>query len=391
MQRILALGSILLVLGVLTVACEEDDGDDGRPTEIVTLTHTVTLATDEADPEEISQLPSPSPTQTGAANVTPTAGSSRTPSPTFPPTNTPQPTRVEVTAAPANPQPTDPPQPVVVRVEEGDTCGSIAVAHGLELAGGSAAIREANGLNAGCTNLVIGQEIVVPPATPTATPPGYAETATTEWTKIPEGLRNATLWAVNTLCPEEGDTLESMALKSNTTRQRICELNPLPDGIDCRGCNFAADGPNARCAPAPIISEFSCLNVPGPTHTPTFTATFSGEETATPIPTYIAPQGVRPVNGERVLPGAVMLVWSSSGQLKANEYYKVSITNETTGELMAIELTQKTSLILPADWHPAPGQEVTIGWAVEVVDRSVPDQHVSKSGLSRVYRFVWEG
>lgn len=365
---ILTIGMILL-LGVISACGNEDD--PARPTNEPTLLITT----------QVADLPSRTPTNT----VTP-GGPTLTPSPTFPPTVTLQ--SVVNTAQPDGPTsvpPTIVPEPYIHKVVEGDTCGGIAVRYGLDLAG-SAAITEANeGLN--CRSLRIGQDLIIPRPTGTPTPEGFDITQTAIATALPSGLAS---WAtaVYDYCPISDDTLTSIALKNGTTQRKICELNPLPDGLDCSGCDFS-ESSVGFCPIPPVISEFNCLLVPGPTHTPTFTPTFTGLETATPTPTYAAPQAIQPADGT-TKHGQVRLTWLSAGQLQANEQYMVTIIDEVSADVL-FDVTTHPDYLIPEEWIPEAGQSRTITWKVEVVVANGEGLYVPVSGTAHNHRFTWQG
>ncbi|MCI0709365.1 MAG: LysM peptidoglycan-binding domain-containing protein, partial [Chloroflexi bacterium] len=358
-----------LLVFVIT-ACGGDD-DPARETREPTVQPTT----------EIAEIPSSTPTVT----FTP-GGPTLTPSSTFPPTTTPRATDTLVPEATAVP-PTEVPAPYIHTVVDGDTCGGIAVQYGLELIGGAAAIERANNIN--CRTLQLGQQLTIPRATGTPTPQGFDVTQTAIATALPPSLRNFRP-ALYEYCPVEDDTLTSIALKAGTTQQRICELNPLPDGIDCSGCDFSESAAVGFCPVPPLISQFNCLQVPGPTFTPTFTPTFSGSETVTPTPTFAPPRLLQPASGA-TMPGSVMLlVWLSSGELKTDEYYQISITNETSGATL-FDIVSNNSYLIPSTWQPPAGESHTIRWKVEVVRRSSEGLNEPISGQAMESTFVWQG
>lgn len=355
---------VCVLLVVVMTACGDDD-------------------TPENPPEPTLDVTIQSPTAI-AQEVTPTTmGPSLTPSPTFPPTVTSFPTQSAPTGLPTV-APTATLGPVEHVIREGDTCGLIASQYDT----GVGAIRELNGLNQGCTLGSPGQVILVPRPSLTPTPPAYDITLTVQYESLPPSLKDVTPYAIYTFCPEEGDTLTSMALENGTTNQRICEMNPLPDGIDCRGCDFS-ESAVGQCSVRPIVSEFSCYNVPGPTHTPTFTPTFSGMETPTSTPTYRPPEAFLPTNGATVS-GDVLLSWVSVGELKDGERYQISVIDETTGESL-FETTTNNDFRIPDVWRPTAGQSRMILWSVEVVVQNAAGLYVPVSGRSVDNRFVWEG
>ncbi|NDJ87229.1 MAG: LysM peptidoglycan-binding domain-containing protein [Chloroflexi bacterium] len=346
---------------------------------------------DEEEPESPTGAPTLRATEvaeeaTATATVTP-GGPTRTPSPTFPPTLTPAPP--SPTQQPATPAPpTATPGPYVHVVRAGQTCSELAVFYRLSLPGGVAAIRELNGLNESCT-LSEGQEVLVPYPTSTPTPFGLDQTATAVFQALPTRLRNATQYAIYTYCPGEGDTLTSIAIQHGTSNQRICELNSGPDGLDCRGCDFS-ESAVGYCPNPPLISDQTCLNVPGPTHTVTSTPTFTGDETATPTPTFLPPEVLSPPNGATV-EDPVMLSWVLPGRtLEADERYLVTITDEGSGEVILLRETKSSSLILPQELRPAAGESRQLLWSVEVVVLQNDGLYKPVSGRSVGGRFVWQ-
>lgn len=316
-------------------------------------------------------------------------GPTLTPSPTFPATATPHPTDLPPAAQPTATI-TPPPPPYITTIAAGDTCGSIAVRFGLDVVSGARAIIDANGLNSRCTNLPsVGAQIIVPRPTLMPTQPGLDLTQTQIATLLPTALRNVTPYAIYEYCPQEEDTLTSIALEHGTTNQRICELNPLPDGIDCGGCDFS-ESAVGYCPRPPLISQFNCLNVPGPTQTPTPTATLSGSETPTALPTYVPPRPFYPQDGA-TLTGPILLSWLSVGELNPEEVYVVSLADETSGQPFYIT-TRQTSAAIPSIWQPAAGQIRNIVWSLEVavIDPNT-GMYVPVSGRSSNARFVWQG
>lgn len=357
-NRIVLLMMPVLVLGL--AACGNED-ENPEPTDVPSLEVT-----------EIVQLPSD----------TPTLSVTLTPSPTVPATATSAPPTATVPPVPSA-IPTETAGPYVHRVSEGQTCSELAAYYDT----GVAAIRELNNLDARCS-LSVGAEILVPRPTATATPLGFGETATAIYEGLPPGYRNVTPYAIYTYCPEAGDTLQSIALKHDTTNRRICELNAGPDGLDCRGCDFS-ESSVGYCPNPPVVSEFSCYNVPGPTHTVTFTPTFTGSETPTATPTHLPPRAVAPAYGE-VVQGRVRLVWVGFRSLEPDETYVVVAIDELTGDQL-FEQTRNTSLMIPDIWQPVAGQTRQMLWSVQVV-RLTPDGVLMPvSERSPDQRFTWEG
>lgn len=346
---------------LLLVACGDDDSDPA-PTTAPTI-----------EPTAIVQGMTASPTPGG-----PTATPSATFRPTLtlaPPTNT----------AAANPTqlPSNTPEPWQYQVQAGDTCLQIALNYDVSVE----AIEQANNLSS-CRLISEGQVLVVPRPTLTPTPFGLELTATAFYERLAPGMRNVTPYALYEYCPEEGDTLTSIALTFGTTNQRICELNPLPDGLDCRGCDFSQSAVGS-CPNPPQISVNRCYSVPGPTYTPTATETPFGEPSITPTPTHLPPQPFYPSNGQQIASTTLRLLWThNSGQLQANEHYQIIVMDESSGEILLSRETTQTDLLLPASLAPAAGQQRNLSWSVQVV-RIENDLPVPLSGQSTTQGFVW--
>ena len=80
-------------------------------------------------------------------------------------------------------------------------------------------------------------------------------------------LDAAPSFAINAYVVEEGDTLSSIAIIHDSSLRQICELNPLPSGIDCGACTW--ESPNCCCMRPVVLSAGQQINVPAPTPTPT--------------------------------------------------------------------------------------------------------------------------
>ena len=85
-----------------------------------------------------------------------------------------------------------------------------------------------------------------------------------------------------------------------------------------------------------------------------------------------------------------MLTWLSSGELKSDEYYQVSITNETTGESL-FDIVRSNNFLMPAIWLPPAGEAHTIRWKVEVVRLNSEALYEPISGRAMESTFVWQG
>lgn len=348
-----------LVLAVAACGDGEAPSSTGVPTSVVT---------------EVAQQPSLTPTDSGPT---------RTPSSTFrptitaaPPSDTPPP---NPTALPSN---TPPPYEYVVK--EGDTCGEIAIFYDVS----TQAIEQANGLSS-CRFISPGQRLVIPRPTLTPTPFGLDMTETAEYEALPPLLKDVTPYAIYEYCAVEEDTITSIAIKNGTTNRRLCELNPLPGGLDCRGCDFT-DSVVGSCPNPPVITVGRCYRVPGPTYTPPPSSTPAGSPTITLTPTHLVPQPFYPANGAVVNASDVRLMWTQqSGVLQGEEHYLVMVIDETTNSVLLSIETVNTDYILPAELRPRRGEQRTLTWSVQIVVLQ-NDVLVPASGRSSTQRFVWQ-
>lgn len=354
----------LLIGLLLLVACTQNQDNDARePTPTVpeaTLTATATE-------------PIATPTQPGSP-VPPTA--------TFPPTLTPSPSPLPPTeTGTATPQPTPGPFEYTVTEQDSD-CISILAKHGHRTPDQLQEFYTLNNMtfcaiSPGMTVLVPRPRIpgVDPNAiTPTVTPP------------VALGVGQSIV-AYGQYCAVEGDTLTSIALRNNMTLKQVCELNPLPGGIDCTGCDFSQSS-TGICTRRPLIGLNQCVTVFAPTPSPMPTQPPSGDETATPTPTVRAPVVVSPVNGASVS-GNVRLQWVSSGQLQADQFYVVYVTNETT-DAFYLKESKAPYLDLPADFLQATGLPQEVVWYVAVQSRTPDGLFVPSGGQTAQYRFTWQ-
>jgi hypothetical protein len=211
-------------------------------------------------------------------------------------------------------------------------------------------------------------ELLAPSLTPT--PPG-------RW-----GEGGASLYAVGQYCAVKDDTLLSIALRNSTTMRTVCELNPLPGGLNCNSCDFTGSD-NCCCDDPPIIREGACYNIPVATPTPSATSLVEVEESTPSLtPTLRAPTLIQPLNGTTVGMN-VRLQWVSSGVLGPAEYYVVRLQNNNTGEFFS-ETTKNSQLQVPGEWI-VPGTDYT--WWVGVEAENADGLLVPVGGRSADFTF----
>lgn len=309
------------------------------------------------------------------------------PSPSLPPTITPSATPPEPPASPTVTF-TPTPGPVDYVVQAGDSCWGIAYNFGHIDPSAVDAIDAENGAGT-CASLREGQTIRVPRPTGTPTPVGADLTQTAVASAAPPQVTLAMgpSFALQPYVVEAGDTLSSIAIIHDSSLQQICEINPLPDGIDCGMCNFTE--PNCCCSSAVPLSAGQQINVPAPTPTPTVTLTFTGSETPTMTPTHRAPQPTFPQAGQTVS-GPLRLTWVTAGVLAADEHYLVTLLKPGTG-LTFNGVTRQLSLDVPPEYLPNDGQAHDYVWQVSVVRWGDDGLFYPVGGVVPEQPFTWAG
>ncbi len=285
--------------------------------------------------------PTAIPTATTTATITPTV--TATPTSTLAPTATLQP-------------------PQEYEVKSGDSCGGIALAFGIS----SQSIIFLNNLSAQCTDLVVGQTLLIPYPTPTVTP---LPTATLEGAAATEAACEKVLITV-----QENDTLSSIAANYNVPQEAVKAFNGLSTDTVFLGMQ---------------ISIPLCMRAatPGPTPTPT-----------TPPP-YPAPNLLLPADGASftLADDIVTLQWASIGELRANEIYQVTVEDVTEGAgRRIVEYVTDTKLIVPVSFRPKDNLPHVMRWTVTTVRQVGSDEQGApiweSAGASSAARvFSWTG
>lgn len=345
-----------------------------------------------------TDLPQPTgiPTQRATQTMTPSASPSPTPNVVLPPSEPAPPSVLPIQVATSAVTPTSPPQaalptatpaPFCLVANAGDTL------YGLISRGGYAdaeitpdlvaATRALNGLSS--NNIQQGQQYCIPQRTPTPTPSGYDVTQTAIARELPDLPISAAV--VATYVVKEGENITTVQLNSGATLREICALNP-PDVINCAGCDLTKPIGLQGCRPIVVVGR--SLNVPGPTLTPTISPTPSGQETATPTPSYGMPNIASPTNGVSVR-GPVQLVWLPVTVLQPDEFYLV-VWSDMTRQITHQHITRASTFRISTIWQPPSGASHPINWQVGVAKRS-PDgsSYILVSPLSLIYSFNWVG
>lgn len=286
-----------------------------------------------------------SPTAVPSATVTATV--TLTPTETLLPTETPT-----LTLEP----------PYEYKIKSGDNCYSIAAFFNVSVN----VIILTNNLNSNCTDLIVGQTILVP--RPTATPLP-APTATLE----PAAATRAACQTVS-YTVQANDTLSSISLNYNVPMQAIKDWNGLSTD------NVYLDQPL-------VIPLCMRAATPGPSPTPT------------PPPPYGAPSLLLPLDGAAfsLADNAVTLQWASVGTLRDNERYQVTVEDVTAGTGRKLtDYATDTKFIVPASFRPQDGLPHVMRWWVVTVRQTGTDDRGnpiwSVAGAASTPRvFTWTG
>jgi LysM repeat protein len=287
------------------------------------------------------QSPTTVPTQTETATITFTA--TETLIPTETPTLTPEP-------------------PIEYTVKSGDNCISIASLYGSSVG----AIVSLNSLNSTCTNLSIGQTILVPRPTPTPLPPATPTLEPAEATRAACQTVDYTVQA--------NDTLSNIAINYGVSMDAIREWNGLSvDSVQI-----------GQILKIPLCERAATA---GPTPTPTIP------------PPYPAPNLLLPADGApfTLANDAVTLQWASVGALRENEAYQVTVEDVTAGTARKdIQYVIDTKYIVPITFRPQDTLSHVMRWWVVSVRQTGTDEQGnpiwSTAGATSTLRtFTWSG
>ncbi len=283
--------------------------------------------------------PSVSPTITSTPTLTPTAS----PTPTAVPTFTPLP-------------------PIEYTVNANDTCLGLAAFYQVSVA----SIIELNKLSTQCL-LSVGQKLLIPQPTPTASP---MPSETLEPGQATEQACEKISYTV-----EANDTLIGIAANYNVDMQAIMDYNGMT-------------GDTVFTGQVLLIPLCARLATPGPTATPTLP------------PPYPAPNLLLPQDGSAysLADDSVTLQWASVGQLRENEFYRVVVEDVTegSGRVRLEAYVTDTKYIIQASFRPADPTPHVMRWWIEPVrrvgSRTSGDPIYNSAGAVSLKRvFTWSG
>lgn len=215
-------------------------------------------------------------------------------------------------------------------INEGDLCSSISAIFNVSIQ----SIVLLNDLPADCGVLYVGQELLIPQPTPTASPLPTSTLSEAEATEMACEKYNYTVG--------ENDTLSAIAKSFAVSIESIKDYNGLTSDIVYQGQLL-------------IIPLCQRLPTPGPTPTPTLP------------PPYPAPNLLLPIDGEAftAVNEIITLQWASVGTLRENEAYAITIEDVTEGTgHQLVEYVTDTKLIIPSSFRPIGTVPHIIRWSV---------------------------
>jgi len=335
--------------------------------------------------------PTTPPTE-GPTNIPATTTRTITPTPLPEFTFAPTPTFRSIITATVESTPTAPPVPVAAQPTQSETCtkalrndniGAILDRLGFTYAALDA-FRDRNNIPPGGNIIIEGSTYCMPPRTLTPTPPGFGATQTALIGVLP--TKGAITFIQHKV--KEGDTTLGLEFKYGVPLGVMCSLNPLPNGLNCNGCNLNAGIGGGGCRVLLRVGQM--LNLPGPSPTPTITPTLTGSETATATPGYAAPRLLAPENSASVN-GVARLRWLSNGVLNSNERYLVLLTEKVSDTQYRNSqfFTDSTSLLIPAESAPLAGSSHEMLWQVAVVRIETDGSAIQISPRSITATFSW--
>jgi len=289
--------------------------------------------------------------------------SGRVVEPTVTPTITTTPTQTQ-TAQPtmtASPLPTFTPlPPIEYTIKANDYCSTIAAFFNVSLQ----SIVLLNNLPPDCGVLSVGQKLLIPQPTPTASP---QPTSTLSGAEATDAACQKVEYMVT-----ENDTLSGIAATYNVSAEVIKEYNGLTGDTVFSG--------------RPLIIPL-CERNPTPGPTPT----------ATPPPPYLAPNLLLPADGTSFTSASdtITLQWAAVGTLRDNEAYQVTIEDVTAGTgVRLVQYETDTSFIVPTSLRPSDTVPHVFRWTVQPVRQTGTDKSgeaiwVSAGAVSNARVFSW--
>ena len=261
--------------------------------------------------------------------ASPEATATASPSPTF--EQSPTPTTTSTLEPTFTPLP-----PIEYVIKDGDQCIAIAFNFGVTVK----SIADLNNLAADCGVLSVGQTVLVPQPTPTASP---MATTTLSIGQATESACQKIAYNVG-----ENDTLSAIAANYSVSVETLKAYNGLTSN-------------NIYSGQPLVIPLCERLPTAGPT------------PTATNPPPYAAANLLLPADGA-VFSGTndtITLQWAAIPGMLTNESYAVTFEDLTEGQgKKMVDYTNDTKYIVPVSFRPAENSPHIIRWWVQPVRQS---------------------
>jgi len=271
-----------------------------------------------------------------------------------------------ITGTPVTPTPTDTPVPTPTpfsyKVASGDNCSTIAFAFGVSMQ----SIVLLNNLPATCDNLIVGQTLLIPQPTPTASPQPTATMNPEDSTRVACGEIEYTV--------QENDTLSKISANYNIAIAVLKEYNGLVSDTVRSG----------QTIKIPLCQR---LATAGPSPTPTLPPPY-------PAPSLLLPPDGAPFTGTDE---TITLQWASVGTLRNNEAYAVTIVDVTGGqERKVVDYVTDTKYNVPTSYRPNDNLPHVIRWWVLTARQVGTDDSGNPiwepAGVASTQRdFIWVG
>ena len=227
--------------------------------------------------------------------------------------------------------PTLTPTPMVYTVKTNDNCGKIAYSFNVSI---NSIIQLNPALNSDCTNMSIGQKLLIPIPTPTSPP---AATSTPNPAQATDSACEIYQYTV-----KDGDTLGGISANFSVPSQAIKDWNGLTSDIVFAGMPLKIP---------------TCKRYPTAGPTPT----------ATPPPPYPPATLLLPADGATFTSGSdsITLQWSTVGSLRQNEFYAVTIEDLTdTNVQKLVDYVTDTKYIVPTSLRPSGSSPHIFRWSI---------------------------
>lgn len=276
------------------------------------------------------------------------------------PADTPTPTDTQIPTVTNTPPPPPTLPPIDYVVQEGDTCQAIAGAFNIT----TTALITANGLSVNCY-LVSGQRLQVPQPTPLPTTDAIATQS---------ARQTEAACPVDYVTVQAGDTIEVISQYTRVPAEEILNYNGKPSALLFAGEVLAI----------PTCKE--TVDLSGATYTPS------------PAPTYQAATIIQPPTGTYYRSSdEIILQWVSPAELRANEYFLVTLIDSTDGGTIVLEETVKdTRFIVPDSAQPTGSNPHIYAWKIGIIAQIGEDADgnpIFREGGpdSELAYFAWQG